>query len=53
MKWKWTISFFWCVFLICMAYCYDYQKTMYEMEKQQIEEILGEPTEKINTVKEK
>ena len=41
MKWKLVVSFFFCLFLICMAYCLEYQKTMYEIEKKQIE-ILSE-----------
>ena len=42
MKWKWRISFFLCVILLCLAYCYDYQKTMYEIEARQLEEMLRE-----------
>ncbi|MDO4452906.1 MAG: hypothetical protein Q4B90_00285 [Eubacteriales bacterium] len=42
MKWKWVVSFFLCLFLICMAYCLEYQKTMYEIEKKQIEILSGE-----------
>ena len=45
MKWKWVVSFFFCLFLICMAYCLEYQKTMYEIEKKQIE-ILSEENRK-------
>lgn len=42
MKWKWAISFFFCLFLICLAYCRDYQKTMYEIEKEQVDQMIQE-----------
>ena len=55
MKWKWVVSFFFCLFLICMAYCLEYQKTMYEIEKKQIEilseENMKEKQQKISTYK--
>lgn len=38
---------FFAVFLICVAYCYDYQRTMYEMEKQQMQEMLTRQEEAV------
>lgn len=52
MKWKWIVGFFFCLFLICMAYCFKYQKTMYEIEKKQIEILKEEKMISMNNGKE-
>lgn len=51
MKWKWGIRFFFCMGILCLAYCYDYQKTMYELERRQIEQRIAEQEDAMPAVR--